>query len=68
LNISLGDTAYSFEGTWDKNLFVNDDSLSHMSIWSHDPPAVQTITNVPEPSTLAIFIFGMIGLASRLFK
>jgi hypothetical protein len=68
LNISLGNTAYSFEGTWDKNLFVNDDSLSHMSIWAHDPPAVQTITNVPEPSTLAIFVFGMIGLASRLFK
>jgi len=25
-------------------------------------------TNVPEPSTLAIFALGMIGLASRRFK
>ena len=27
-----------------------------------------TSTNVPEPSTLAIFAFAMIGLASRKFK
>jgi len=62
LDISLGDTAYAFEGTWDKNLFVNDDALSHMSIWAHDPPAV---SDVPEPSTLAIFALGLIGLLQR---
>jgi hypothetical protein len=68
LNISLGDTAYNFEGTWDKNLFVNDDALSHFSVWAHDPPGIQTTTNVPEPTTLTIFALGVIGLVSRRFK
>lgn len=68
LDISLGDTAYNFEGTWDKDLFVNRDALSHMSVWAHDPPAKQNIVDVPEPSTLAIFALGMIGLASRRLK
>ncbi|MFB0981714.1 MAG: PEP-CTERM sorting domain-containing protein [Alteromonadaceae bacterium] len=62
LDISLGDTAYAFEGTWDKNLFVNDDALSHMSVWAHDPPAV---SDVPEPSTFTIFALGLIGLLLR---
>lgn len=66
-DISLGDTAYMFEGTWDKDLFINDDALSHMSVWAHDPPAPATY-DVPEPSTLAIFALGMIGLVSRRFK
>jgi len=66
LNIGLGDTAYKFEGTWDKNLFINnDDALSHMSVWAHDPPAAH---DVPEPSTFAIFVLGMIGLVSRRFN
>ena len=30
--------------------------------------ATLAVTNVPEPSTLAIFALGMIGLASRKFK
>ncbi len=64
-NISLGDTAYKFEGTWDKNLFINDDALSHMSVWAHDPP---TTLEVPEPSTLAIFALGIIALVSRRFN
>jgi hypothetical protein len=66
LNISLGDTAYDFEGTWDVNMFNNDNALSHFSIWAHDPPATTTV--VPEPSTLAIFVLGMIGLVTRRFK
>ena len=65
LNISLGDTAYKFEGTWDKDLFNNDDALSHMSVWAHDPPLAR---DVPEPSTLAIFTLGVIGLLSRRFN
>jgi hypothetical protein len=66
LNIRLGDTAYKFEGTWDKNLFINDNALSHMSVWAHDPSPVAH--DVPEPSTLAIFALGMIGLVSGRFK
>jgi hypothetical protein len=65
LAISLGDTAYDFEGTWDVDMFNNDNALSHFSVWAHDPPAT---FDVPEPSTLAIFALGMIGLASRRFK
>jgi hypothetical protein len=64
-NISLGDTAYKFEGTWDTNLFINEDALSHMSVWAHDPP---TTLEVPEPSTLAIFALGIIALVSRRFN
>jgi hypothetical protein len=66
-DISLGDTAYKFEGTWDTDLFINDDALSHMSVWAHDPPAGTTTTtfDIPEPSTIIIFTVGMIGLASR---
>jgi hypothetical protein len=33
-----------------------------------DPNFVEPNTNVPEPSTLAIFVLGMIGLASCRFK
>ena len=65
LAISLGDTAYNFEGTWDVDMFNNDNALSHFSVWAHDPPAT---FDVPEPPTLAIFALGMIGLASRRFK
>ncbi|MBA6364238.1 PEP-CTERM sorting domain-containing protein [Colwellia sp. BRX8-4] len=64
LAISLGDTPYYFEGKWDVNLFSNNGALSHMSVWAHDPPA----GSIPEPSTLAIFLLGMIGLGSRRFK
>jgi hypothetical protein len=64
LEISFGDTAYKFEGTWDVDMFNNPGALSHFSIWAHDPPA----RVVPEPSTLAIFALGIIGLMSRRFK
>ena len=72
LDISLGDTAYKFTGVWDQDLFINDDALSHMSIWAHDPPAALNVpepsTDVPEPSTLAIFALAIICLASRRLK
>lgn len=60
-DISLGDTAYAFAGTWDVNLFGGKD-LSHLSVWAHDPPAG---TSVPEPSTLAIFALGLMGVWLR---
>ncbi|MGJ8679491.1 PEP-CTERM sorting domain-containing protein [Paraglaciecola sp.] len=65
LDISFGDTLYKIEGEWDTDLFVNDDALSHFSIWAHDPPLTR---DVPAPSTFALLILGMLGLASRRFK
>ena len=65
LAISLGDTAYNFAGTWDVNMFNNDNALSHFSVWAHDPPAR---LDVPEPSALAIFVLGLMGLGLRRFK
>jgi len=62
LPISLGDTAYNFTGTWDPNLFVNDNALSHMSVWAHDPPA-NTLVVIPEPTSLTILALGLIGLS-----
>jgi hypothetical protein len=66
LDINLGDTAYKFGGAWDIDMFENPNALSHFSIWAHDPPATTTV--VSEPSTIAIFALGMIGLMSRRIK
>ena len=62
LSISLGDTAYTFEGTWDASKIFDGHDMSHVSIWAHDPPAASA---VPEPSTLAIFAMGFMGLWLR---
>jgi hypothetical protein len=64
LDVNLNQ-AYNIAGTWDKNMFSNDNALSHVSIWAHDPPVT---FDVPEPSTLTIFTLGMIGLVSRRFR
>ncbi|QOL26868.1 PEP-CTERM sorting domain-containing protein [Thalassotalea sp. LPB0316] len=61
LDISLGDTAYNFEGTWDYN------AVSHFSIWAHDPPAAET-TSVPEPSSLLILSSGLLMMTLRRIK
>ena len=47
-----------FTGVWDVNVSDNNSPTS----WS------AALVSVPEPSTLAIFALGMIGLASRRFK
>jgi hypothetical protein len=58
------ETAYSLSGSIDiKGSGDFSAGLSHLSIWARDP-----LATVPEPSTLAIFALGMIGLASRRFK
>lgn len=58
LDISLGDTAYYFEGEWDANIFGGQ-NVSHMSIWAHDPPLSNRI---PLPSTLALMALCFLGL------
>ncbi|MDM7859229.1 hypothetical protein QTP81_01245 [Alteromonas sp. ASW11-36] len=55
LNISLGDTAYSFEGTWDSSTIFGGQRLSHFSVWAHDPPGV----SVDEPALLGLFALGL---------
>ena len=61
------ETAYSLSGSIDiKDSGDFSAGLSHMSIWARDPLA--TSTTVPEPSTIAIFGLGMMGLALRRFK
>ena len=41
---------------------------SKNALWFDDLKIQTTSTSVPEPSTIAIFALGMIGLASRRFK
>ncbi|WP_162883972.1 hypothetical protein [Chromatocurvus halotolerans] len=49
LDISLGDTAYYFTGSWQPNV-VNGQELSNVGIWAHDP--LFSITQVSAPGTL----------------
>jgi hypothetical protein len=51
----------------DENWISYTSSLDYQSSW-HGVYMVQKSESVPEPSTLAIFALGMIGLASRRFK
>jgi len=44
------------------------DTYTSSNIFSNYGVALVRVTEVPEPSTLAIFALGMIGLASRRFK
>ncbi len=66
LDVSLGDTAYFFEGTWDAaNIFDGKDT-SHISIWAHDPPAGDT--EIPLPTTLTLLLLGLVGLGANHSK
>ncbi|MBA6233340.1 MULTISPECIES: PEP-CTERM sorting domain-containing protein [unclassified Colwellia] len=60
------ETAYSLSGAI--NIKPGDFSagLSHLTVWARDPLGTPTI--VSEPTTLAIFAFGIIGLGVRRFK
>lgn len=54
--------ALAYPSGYDENLF------SQFLLISTAPATPLTTTAVPEPSTLAIFVLGMMGLASRRFK
>jgi len=56
------DRGYAWDGTID-DVSVYDHALSQAEV-----SALYSATDVPEPSTLAIFALGMMGLASRRFK
>jgi hypothetical protein len=61
------ETAYSLSGSIDiKDSGDFSAGLSHLSIWARDPLAPSN--TVPEPSTLAIFALGIMGLVIRRFK
>lgn len=57
LEISLGDTAYYFTGTWDPKV-INNRDLSHVTIWAHDP----LIAQIPVPATFWLLTLGLAGL------
>ncbi len=71
---------YSYLSTDSKSLFATpnwagNDNGGHFSIQGEDNASLtlyfnemKNVSDVPEPSTLAIFALGMIGLASRRFK
>ncbi|WPL16107.1 hypothetical protein Thiowin_01054 [Thiorhodovibrio winogradskyi] len=59
LDISLGDTVYYFTGRWDTGV-INNQDLSHVTIWAHDPPAGST--SVPAPTPLALLGVGLLAM------
>ena len=54
ISMRIADTS---DGEWDSSVFIQAGSFSDTNP-----------TDVPEPSTLAVFALGLIGLASRRFK
>lgn len=64
-NLSLAQN-YTLAGTWNTSDFGNK-ALSHISIAAHDPHLTPT-TDVPAPSTLALFGLSLLGLGVRRFR
>ncbi|MEH6385288.1 MAG: PEP-CTERM sorting domain-containing protein [Colwellia sp.] len=60
-----GTTAISVNGGWRAGSVTN---LNNSTSWDRVVFTTNATVDVPEPSTLAIFALGMIGLASRRFK
>lgn len=65
LDISLGDTAYYFEGYWDAGV-INGQNLSHVSIWAHDPPT--SGQDVPAPLPILLIGTGLLLLCQTRGK
>jgi hypothetical protein len=64
--IGDGSEASSFNGN--RNNLYYDGLISNVKLWDESISAQAVRAEVPEPSTLAIFALGMIGLASRRLK
>jgi len=65
-NLSLSKN-YTLAGSWNMSDF-GDKALSHISIAAHDPHLPTTTTDVPAPSTLALFGLSLLGLGVRRFR
>ena len=63
-NLSLSQN-YTLAGSWNTSDFGNK-ALSHISIAAHDPHL--PTTDVPAPSTLALFGLSLLGLGVRRFR
>lgn len=70
-------TPYILSGSISTNDFINSydkktgnpksfAGISHLNVWARDP--ADDSVQVPEPSSIAIFLLGFIGFSSRLFK
>jgi hypothetical protein len=64
--IGDGSEAATFNAGRNKKYY--DGLISEVKIWDNALNAEEVRTEVPEPSTLAIFALAMMGLASRSFK
>jgi len=58
-------TPYKLGGTLN-TADIGNKGVSHFNVWARDP--ANTSTQVPEPSTLLIFVFGIMSLCLRVFK
>jgi hypothetical protein len=68
-NIGGGPVAYVSDAKGYNTLgSPHNESVDKLTMWNGYGSLLLRATDVPEPSTLAIFALGMIGLASRRFK
>ncbi|WP_281559266.1 PEP-CTERM sorting domain-containing protein [Thalassomonas sp. RHCl1] len=61
--VLAGDFNFAFTGTWDMSNTLGKHGLSNYTLWARDP-TIET-TDIPEPSTLALFSLFILLIALR---